>query len=102
MQGVRSRLQPAQVRLYNFLTQRNLPLKFLLFTLSLEQRSKLITDAFTVIFADESHPNPQEAFRTLKMFLSYFDIGKGLMEVDKSEVLLFRFTTYKDWFISKL
>ena len=53
---------------------------------------------FTGIFQDTEHPNPDEAFTMVKLYVSYFRLG-DLM--DSTEVL-HRFTGYDHFFLERL
>jgi len=88
----------AQIRLFYFLQENGLPLKYLLFTLTGRQREALLREVFTGIFQDDEHPNPEEAFTMVKLYVSYFRLG-DLM--DSSEVLN-SFTGYDQFFLRRL
>ena len=95
---IKMNLTPAQIRLFDFLQERGLPLKYLFFTLTSGQRDALLREVFTGIFQDTEHPNPGEAFIMVKLYVSYFRLGDLMDSVE----VLHMFTGYDQFFLKRL
>ena len=68
----------------------------MLFTLDATQRQALLQEVFIGIFQDEGHPNPQEAFAIIKLYISYFVLGND--NEPPSITLPF---DYAQWFLER-
>lgn len=96
-------LQASQVRIFNYLREQNLPIRFLLLTLSSKQRASLLREIFTGVYQDDQHPNPHEGFIILKLYVSYFTMSQsGIDLVDQAQAVQGRFIGYQTWFIRRL
>ena len=94
-QRIQFSLSTSQKYMFALLRQKKLPLKYLLFSLSQAQRQDLLQLVFVGIFQDEAHPNPNEAYALIKLYVSYFALSEeGLPK------RMTRFD-YVDWFIQR-
>ena len=51
-----------------------MPLRYLILTLTKDQRVELLREVFVAIFADDDHPNPKEAYAIFRLYISYFTL----------------------------